>query len=282
MKVLYSPYSLTPLKKANRLSSMDKKGGVYLKAQLGDKVLFADYFPHLPLGDRGCDQFLEEFKFQEDEYDRKVFDLLLRDHQFQKITPKKFFNHQLWSGFEEVSANIVKYKLQHSQDRNFLTLLERGIRVRLDANALFDRKGFFEFFDSIPEKYHSLINYIEDPLISKDWSDLILPTARDFIKGEPFDYQIYKPNKEFKPASDCICIYSSYLGGDLGRWHAHCELIENGNFAYIHGIVSEGYFEEEISFHKGNYKDGFMADMDAANKIYHEVNGMNWKVLCSM
>lgn len=282
MKVFYSPYTLTPLKRLNRLSSMEKKQGILLKAVLGHKVYFADYFPHLPLGDRGIDQFLTEFKFQKDTYDKKVFDLLLRDHGFQNMVPKKFFNHQLWSGSEDITANIVKYKILHAQDRNFMIPLERGIRLRLDGNALFNRQGYFEFLKEIPEKYHSLINYIEDPLIEKDWSDLILPTARDFIHGEPYDYHIYKPNREFKPETDCICIYSSYLGGDFGRWHAYCELMENGNFAYIHGVISEGFFQEEKPFHVGSYKDGFIADMKAVRNLYKKMSDLNWKLLCSM
>lgn len=245
-------------------------------------MLFADYFPHLPLGDRGVDQFLSEFKFQDIEYDRKVFDFLLRDHGFQSITPKKFFNHQLWSGPQDITANVVKYKIMHLEDRNFMTPLEKGVRVRLDGNALFERKDYFQFLKSIPEKYIPLINYIEDPLLSKDWSDLVIPTARDFIEGTPFDYQIYKPNREFKPKNDSICIYSSYLGGDLGRWHAHCELMENGNLAYIHGIISEGYYQEETPFHSGSYHDGFIADMASVKKIYQKINGQNWKHLCSI
>ena len=282
MKVFYSPYTLTPLKRMNRLSSMEKKHGVYLKAVLGDNIYFADYFPHQPLGDRGLDQFLAEFKFQKEIYDQKVFDLLMRDLKFQKLKPKKIFNHQLWSGSEEIISNLVKYKILHAQDRNFMIPLERGIRLRLDGNALFDRKGYFEFIKEIPEKFLPLINYIEDPLLSKDWQDLVIPTARDFIHGEPHDYHIYKPNREFKPETDCICIYSNYLGGDLGRFHSYCELVDNGNLAYIHGVISEGFFEEEQIFHVGTYKDGFQADMILVHQMYQSVYDCNWKLLCSM
>jgi hypothetical protein len=282
MKVFYSPYILKPLKRANRLSSLDPKPGVLLKGVLGDKTTFADYFPHPPLGDRSCDQFLSEFKFQEDEYDQKVFDLLLRDASFQNIKPKKFFNHQLWSGCEHIEAKIIKYKLLHSSDRNFISSLERGISLRLDANALFTRDEFYSFLKDIPEKYIPLIEYIEDPISEKDWSGLKIPTARDFIGGDHFSYYIYKPNCEFYPKTSAKVIFSSYLGGNLGRFHAYCDLVENGDLGLTHGIITEGFFQEEINFMKGNFNVGFIPDNESVRKIYQDASNLNWKLLCTI
>ena len=282
MKVYFSPYTLHPVKRLNRLSSMDPKKGVHLKAVLGDKIMFADYFPHLPLGDRPNDQFLDEFKFQKIEYDQKVFDLLLRDKAFQNFIPKKFFNHQLWTGGEDLQGEVIKYKMLHGKDRSFIIPLEKGLRLRLDGNALFKRADYDYFVKDIPSGYHDKIDYIEDPLVEKNWEDLNFPSARDFIEGSHFDYYIYKPNCEFKPKFDKKIIFSAYLGSDLGNWQTYCELIEQGDLTLTHGIIGTGFYEEENSFFTGTYKNGFSADMNVVNGIYKTIYQRDWKLLCSM
>jgi hypothetical protein len=282
MKVSYSPYSLTPVKRINRLSSMDVKKGVLLKAELKDSVLFADYFPHIPLGDRPVDQFLDEFKFQEVEYDKKIFDLLLRDKIFQKLTPKKFFNHQLWTGSEPLEAPTIKYKLLHLHDRSFIIPLRDGRKVRLDGNAMFDRKEYEEFVNTIPREFHHLVDYIEDPLRDKDWSNLKFQSARDFIESSSFDYYIYKPNCEFRPETDAKIIYSAYLGGPLGQWHTYCELVEKGDLSLTQGITAFNFYQDEKQFLIGSYKEGFIADMKAVYSNYDWLSNLEWKSLCSM
>lgn len=282
MKVFYSPYRLTPLKRANRLSSMDSKSGVLLKGVLGNKTTFADYFPHIAFNDRSSDQFLDEFKFQKEVYDKKVFDFLLRDHLLYWLKPKKFFNHQLWTGLDPLLASTIKYKLLHKEDRTFMIPLEQGKFVRLDANALFNRAEYEYFVKDIPEKYLPRIHYMEDPLMDKDWSGLILKSAKDFINGTPFDFAIYKANCEFKPETEAKIIYSSYLGHDLGRWHAYCEVVETGDLTFEHGIHTPGYFQEEKNFFEGNYQDGFIADTQKVQKLYREVSDLKWKLLCSI
>jgi hypothetical protein len=282
MKVFYSPYTLTPVKRANRLSSLDKKHGVLIKGVLGDKITFADYFPHLPLGDRSCDQFLDEFKFQKVEYDKKVFDLLLRDSGFQKLKPKKFMNHQLWTGTEPIEADVIKYKMLHAQDTSYKIPLEKGLRLRLDGNALFLRSDYEAFLKEVPEKHHKQIDYIEDPLADKDWSQLKIPSAMDFIEGTPFQYYIYKPNCEFKPKTDAQIIYSAYLGSNFGNWHTHCELVETGDLSITHGIIGVGFYQEEKSFLLGSYKSGFTADETFVKKLYQETFDLEWKSLCSI
>lgn len=280
MKVLYSPYTLRPRKKANRLSSMAPREGVLLKGVLKDKVLFADYFPHIALGDRSLDEFLPEFKFQNHEYDRKVFDLLLRDENFQRLKAKTFFNHQLWSPSDEIRAKVIKYKIQHNEDLSFLPLLRKGIRVRLDANGLFQRDEFLKYLKEIQDL--SLIEYIEDPLSDQNWEGLPLPCAVDFIKGSPSSCVIYKPNCEFLPQNAEKIIYSSYLGGNLGKWHSYCELVQLGDLKETHGIVTDGFYEEEIPFLKGSFEQGFVADTTLGRKVYQECANREWKQLCSM
>ena len=282
MNVFYSPYTLTSKKKVNRLSPPGKTYGVYLKGVLKNKVFFADYYPHLPLGDRSVESFLDEFKYQEHLYDQKVFDLLLKDHSFQKLGPKIFFNHELWDGTKNPEAQVVKYKLLGLDDVRFLPLLSQGIRLRLDSNGLFSKEEYLYFLDEIPKNFYPLIDYIEDPLKTLDWEGLTLRTARDFIPGTPCDFFIYKPNCEFLPKTSLPVIYSSYLGGDLGKWHAYCELIGQGDLTLTHGIHTEGFYEEETSFFEGSYRDGFKANLSQVQKIYQNCSELPWKLLCSM
>jgi hypothetical protein len=282
MKVYFSPYTLTPVKRANRLSSLDQKHGVLLKGVLGDKVTFADYYPHIPLGDRPVDHFLQEFKFQNVEYDKKVFDFLLKDHGFQNIKPKRFMNHQLWTGAEPLEASVVKYKMLHAQDTSWKIPLDKGLRLRLDGNAIFTRKDYEAFVKDIPEKFHAQIDYLEDPLSEKDWSNLKLASARDFIEGTPFQYYIYKPNCEFKPQTDAKIIFSAYLGHSFGNWHTYCEMIESADLSLTQGIIGTGFYQEEKRLFDGSYHSGFMPDEKVVQKMYRDIAGLEWKSLCSM
>ena len=93
---------------------------------------------------------------------------------------------------------------------------------------------------------------------------------------------IYKPNCEFKPDTSLPVIYSSYLGSDLGKWHAYCELISHGDLSLHHGIFTEGFYEEEMSFLEGSYQSGFKANMSQVYKIYHHNYSLQWKMLCSI
>lgn len=280
MQVYYSPYSLTPLKRLNRNSTMEPKKGIHLKAVMGDKVGFADYFPHVIFGDKGCDHFLKEFKDQKDEYDRKVMHLLLHDPHYQNLEPTKFFNHQLWTGTEDLEAPVVKYKLAKTTDRTFLDPLKRGIRLRLDANGQFNQHSFQEFLHSIPNELLPLIDYVEDPLVHPFWDNLGVKVATDLIKATKYDVYIFRPNSQFFPDHKIKNIFSSYLGSDLGRWHTYCELIEKGNLNEIHGIMSRGFFAESTCFMEGNYLEGFIPNKNMVKSMYDELHQKQWIPFC--
>lgn len=261
---------------------MEQKQGVYLKARLDDRVTFADYFPHASFGDKGIDQFLADFKYQKEEYDQKVFHFLQYEHNYHFIPQKSFHNHQLWTGTEDLEAKVVKYKLHRTNDDTFLDPLKRGLRVRLDANCLFNRDGLKNFISLIPPEYLSQIDYVEDPLVEKNWDKIGIKSARDLIKGTPHDVHIHRPNCKFFPENETNVIFSSYLGGDLGRWHTYCELLEKGNLNEIHGIISKGFFAEEKYFLKGNYETGFAADPVVVKELYQDLHNREWKHLCSL
>lgn len=281
MDFFYCPYSITPLKRQDRTSTLEPKFGIYIKAQSASGISYADYFPHASMGDKGCEQFLDEFKLQKNEYERKIHHLLLKDKEYQAIPQKKFFNHQLWSGTEDFEASIIKYKLSKFDDQTFLDPLKRGIKVRLDANAQFTRTTFAVFLKSIPNELHGLIEYVEDPIFENDWSNLGVKIGRDAIHGHPYNVRIHRPNREFFPAEEKKVIFSSYLGSNLGRWHTYCELVECGNLEEVHGIISPGFIKEEKSFLTGSYVDGFIPNKDAVKDIYTELAKQEWKSFCS-
>ncbi len=282
MDIYYSPYQLTPLKKANRLSSLDPKSGVFLKADINGASAYADYFPHTPLGDRSVDVFLSEFKDQKEEYDQKVLHFLHEDQRYQKMSSKLFMNHQLWSGYEEISAPVIKYKLMFLQDTLFLAPLLRGVVMRLDGNGLFTKDNFEQFIKHIPPQYWSQIEYIEDPSLEADWNPYPFTKARDFLTGSPFDVSIYKPNCEFLPHPDKTTIFSAYLGSDLGTWHTYCEMIEKADLSITQGIIGDNFYQEQRKLFEGSYAHGMKPNLDVVKEIYQDLQQREWKILCSM
>ena len=281
MKVHYSRYTLTPLKVHNRLSTMKTQEGVLLKGVLGNKITFCDYFPHVTLGDKSVEEFLETFKFQDKSYEKKCFDFLLRDHELYWTKPKIIKNHKLWN-VGEALAPTIKYKVKGNDDYGFLFALKNKIPTRLDANGLFSRNEFLKFLKEIPEDLVQYIEYIEDPLHESDWSDLPLKTAKDFIEATPYQFVVYKPNAEFKPTTELPVIFSTYLGHNLGRWHAYCELLREGDLDLVHGIQTSGFYQEEVNLFDGNYAHGLSANIRSVHKMYKEIDGLNWKNLCSI
>ncbi|MGE3608181.1 MAG: hypothetical protein AB7I27_01240 [Bacteriovoracaceae bacterium] len=261
MHVYYSEYQLTPRKAANRLSDLAPKKGLYLKC-LG----FADYFPHESLGDQSIEEFLDTFKDQKTEYAQKVLHFLKKEPFFYD---QPFLNHQLWDGTEEIEASVVKYKLKNNADQSYLDLINKGIKVRLDANGLFDPG------DEIPS--HELIEYIEDPMKNLNWNGI--KAAQDFIQGAPYQFYIHKPNARFLKQQTCPVIFSSYLGSDLGKWLSYCELVEQGDINLYHGIITKNFYQEENDLFQGNYKKNFKPTLDKVKNLFLHLEDLDWKYL---
>lgn len=281
MNIKFSRYKLTPKKRLNRLSSMDPKEGVFLSTTINGRDVYADYFPHIPLGDESVDGFLSGFRDQKTEYQKKILMLLKNDARYQDFPSRKFRNHQLWAGTEAIKSPVIKYKMLHMHDTVFHEALRQGIRVRLDANAMFTKDNVKELLDKIPAEWQKLIDYVEDPLSDTDWSTFPLKRARDFISGTPYDLYIYKPNCEMRPDFSEL-IYSAYLGTALGSWHTYCELIETGNTSIYQGIIGLGFYEEVTDFYVGDYESGFQPDLKIIKNLYTELGKREWKELCSM
>jgi hypothetical protein len=147
---------------------------------------------------------------------------------------------------------------------------------------MFDRPGFISFVESIPPELRPLIDYVEDPLGSPDWSGLPLPAARDFVSGSPYGFYITKPNCEFYPKETRPVIVSSYLGSALGNWHTYCEMVELADLSQIHGVVTLEYYQGERKLFLGSYAGTFVPDLNAVKNLYQELHLRSWKHLCSI
>jgi hypothetical protein len=170
-----------------------------------------------------------------------------------------------------------------SEDLLLKELLRKKVTVRLDCNGLFHRQDFLTFLEQFSADELKQIEYGEDPLSDLDWRDLPIKTARDFIAGNPFDFLIYKPNRDFFPDEPSTkIIFSSYLGSDLGTWHCVAEMSRLKRIEGIHGLVTSGYYEEERQLFDGNYQQGFSANSDKVHHIYHSLTQLSWKSLCSI
>ena len=168
-----------------------------------------------------------------------------------------------------------------SRDQVFHEALKHGVRVRLDANAMYTRATMNELLDPLSPEWRKLIDYVEDPLGESDWSQFPLRRAQDFINGSPYDIYIYKPNCEMFPKFRDI-IFSGYLGNSLGNWHCYCEMVEKGNMQIVQGIIGRGFYEEVKDFYIGDYQSGFQPDLAIIREMYSGLAAREWKSLCTM
>lgn len=276
MQVFYSPYELTPKKSANRLSGVEKKRGVFLKIRARLTNHFADFFPHVELGNETLEHFLDHFKFQETEYQKKVFHLLLQEEELRSQKLRSFLNHELWDGVTIPRSSVVKYKLQHSEDFSFLKL-NSTTKIRLDANGCFNEISWKNFLKNIPESFLSQLEYIEDPMTAPSWPKSPIPWAEDFLSWSEAKFKIHKPNARFINPNKTN-IFSSYLGSDLGMWHAYLELLKEGDLSLYHGVTTRGFYEEE----RGIFDSNNHPQLDVLKSFYLELENLNWKSLCSI
>ncbi|HLW56855.1 MAG TPA: hypothetical protein VKY27_05685 [Bacteriovoracaceae bacterium] len=283
MKVYYKIYDLHPKRDFNRLDSQASRRGVHLKIDLRRDKSFADFFSHPSLGDIHLEEFLEKFKYQEDEMSQKTFHFLLNDSRLRfdtlaKLTP--FKNHTLWHSLASQNENVYKYKLQGVDDFSFVKLLEKNKTVRLDANGLFTKDEYSSFLKNIDPRLYPQIEYIEDPFTG-DWNiNSPIKLASDFINNPDHSIKIYKPNREFQSKSLRPQIFSSYMGGQLGQWHCYCELIQTGDLSLYHGVHIENFYESDLFTALSS--ELFVPDKMTVKKLYDELMMADWKLLCSI
>jgi hypothetical protein len=278
MKLYFHKFELTPRRELNYLSSLAPREGVFLKGESSEGVGFCEYFPHPELGDKGVDDFLHSFLDQKTVSQQKAMYLL--HPQWSKIyETKTFFNHQLFHFDHNLQSHVIKYKIKNHQDLSFLQLLNKGIKLRLDANGQFDKQSWSEFYRSLPSDFSENLDYIEDPLSCLDWDDISLSRARDFIMGDPFQVKIFKPYREFFPQDNKRVIFSGNMGHGLSNYQAYLELIQLSDLSEHHGIITEGIYEELPELFIGDYQLGFTPDNSALKNYFLELESLEWRLL---
>lgn len=278
MNIFYHRFTLRPLQKLNHLGTLSEREGVFLKSESTEGIGYSEYFPHPELGDSNVEEFLDTFKDQIHETQRKA--LYFLDPQWSQVkTDKIFFNHQLYQVGKNGECSTIKYKIKNEQD-NFFQNCPQGIKnIRLDANGLFNTKTWKEYELSIPKEYYHLIEYIEDPLSDINWEDVRIPKAQDFIKGFPSQVKIYKPYREFYPEGANKVIFSGNMGHGLSNYQSYLELLQRGNLDDYHGIITPDLFETSAKIFAGNYQDGFAPNKKILNNYFHELELSPWKIL---
>ena len=88
----------------------------------------------------------------------------------------------------------------------------------------------------------------------------------------------YGDNGAVGDATNKTNIFSSYLGSDLGMWHAYLELLKEGDLSLYHGVTTRGFYEEE----RGIFDSNNHPQLDVLKSFYLELENLNWKSLCSI
>lgn len=279
MEVYFSPYQLTPIRKANHLGDLTPKAGVYLKTGNKESEI-ADYFPHVSLGDRPVEEFLSTFPNLANAYHRSILAQLKTKKM--PLPEAKFNNHELWYQGAQVDSPVIKFKIMHKDDEIPEPILRSHCRIRLDANGIFEGQDIFKFLAKLTVQQISRIDYIEDPSRLTSWSNIPIPTAQDFIEGHEFQTLIYKPNRSYLAKLPQKTIFSGYMGSSLGTLHAYKELIHRGDLSEHHGLLTPGIYAEQTSLFKGDYLSGFFPDQKAIKIYLESLLDQPWRYLCSI
>ncbi len=277
MKVLFSPYSLEPRNRANNQADLKTKHGIFLRLE-SDFIGYADYFPHVEFGDQSIAEFMSTFPDLSNDYHQKILQRL--NQPLNVSQDARFKNHQLYFPGDPIESNIIKYKLFIHEDTHFCSLADQGIKLRLDANGIFNRLSFLAFLNGLSPKTLGSIEYIEDPSRDSNWDNNLVKLAEDFLQGSPTDFVVYKPTRSLFPESNKRIIFSSYMSSWLGLWQDYLELIAKGDLSLTHGLVTPGLYNNMETIFTGNYHEGFRPDLEKIRTLLGDLELIKWTYLC--
>lgn len=279
MDIFFSHYQLTPRRRANSLSDLSTKSGIFLKTSHEQNEI-ADYFPHEILGDQSIQEFLESFPDQKNQYHQSI--LLQLQKKKSPLPQTSFLNHQLWQEGVKLEAPVVKYKIMEIDEEIPSAILNSNCKIRLDANGIFKNKELSKFLSRLDPDQLNRIEYIEDPNSDGLWTEIPIPCAKDFIKSNSYQILIYKPNREHHLRIPKKTIFSGYMGHPLGTLHAYKELIERGDLHLYHGLLTPNLYQEDIDLFEGNYSLGFKPNTKKINEETSRILDQRWELLCSI
>jgi hypothetical protein len=277
MRILFHRFQLKPKVELNRLSSASFREGVFLKSEGSGGTGYTEYFPHPELGDQDINDFLETFKVQRHETQKKALYLLAP--KWSRIeSGKAFLNHQLFREGDPIGSGTIKYKIKNEND--FLQSLPSGVKsIRLDANGLFNQNSWKVFEQKALTSHLKLIDYIEDPIADGKWQDIQIPRAVDFINGSPNEVKIYKPYREFYPEGNKRIIFSGNMGHGLSNYQSYLELLERGNLVDHHGLLTPDLYDNLPEIFSGNFQDGFKPELNSLREYFKQLESLTWTPL---
>ncbi len=279
MEVAYFKYSLTPRIQLNRFGKSDVRSGVLLRI---DRDYFLDYHPWSEFGDIGIHELLELLK-KSHELPPYLATVLVLEKNRESILTKPFFNHDLTETPGRHYSGCIKIKYL-----NDLNLLKTTINntesnsIRIDFNNALTPASFLRFYSELSDKLRQRIEYFEDPfpmdtkgLDTTLFANIPLACDRNKFNSDLCKYNIFKPNADCNPLDGITQVFSSYMGHDLGRYHAYLSLMKYGDLKLHHGIDTPNIYHEQLNFF--NNKDGqLMINTDLVNKIYSELHELEW------
>jgi hypothetical protein len=280
MKIFFNRFCLKPISALNAVESDHLREGVFLLGKNQNTTTFWEYFPHPGLGDETVDEFLAEFKLANSIFKQKALFRLMNPLELKKNLT--FLNHELYRSDSELKSKIIKFKLLNKNDFRFLKLIENGHHIRLDANGIFDRQSWTDFEHNIPKDSFPFIDYIEDPLLDLDWSNIPFKVAQDFISGEPFHVKIYKPYRELFPKVTSPIIFSSSMGHLLSTFQTYLELIHFGDLTLYHGIVTPKLYANIPALFIQTGADQFILNDEIIDSFMKDLLNLKWTHLCTI
>lgn len=275
MKIDYSLYHLLPLKQLNNFSSLQQRFGVYLKI---NDVFFLDYHPWEEFGDLSVSDFLLSLK--QNGLSEHLHSLLQLEMNKDLIVNHPFKNTSL-------NQKIVKIKVLQdlSTLAEQLNLLDETKKYRFDFNNKFTLEEILLFWDALSYTNKSKIDYFEDPCTNENdcWSKLKhhgIPLAcdRNPKSSTYYDVEVFKPNAEPFQKNSRPQIFSSYMGGDLGRFHAYLSLMHFGDLNLYHGIDTPNIYNNQLELFKMD-AEFFYINHTAVIQMYQQLKELSWSAL---
>ena len=267
---------LIPKQKLNRFHEKATRKVLNLRI---DQEYYLEYHPWLEFGDQDIYSFKEEVK-RKKYLPRFLLDLLELEKNRNNIDHRSFKNHEFSKVDKFYPGQYVKIKF----DNNYSyieNILSNGVKVRIDFNNKFHIDEFKDWFNQLENNKKEFIDYLEDPGLKK--LDLIelkslgikLASDRNEYIPELYQVKICKPCIEEVSQLNIPIIFSSYMGGDLGRYHTYLTLLQKGDLSLTHGIDTPGIYENQLSLYKS---DGLTREIDSfqVNAMYRELERKEW------
>ncbi len=278
MDITFCLDQLVPSKQMNRFHS-GLREILYLRVQ---NSYYIEYCPWKEFGDPSINEILQ---FIQDHRTLPPFLEFLLNLEKEKDTIQcsSFLNHFLATPDSDIAkAPVVKIKTPNS-----LFQLNQQIdhckSVRLDFNNYENHDELLVWANSLTQTQINKIQYIEDPsgnmAVNRQLLSLglMLAADRNDYDNSIYTFDIYKPNIDGIPLNKNV-IFSSYMGGDLGRYHAYLALMKYGDLRTYHGLDTPSLYQNQLQLF--NVRDCHAElNINALEQVYSQLSEKKWQTL---